>query len=189
MTYANYCANELNADVSLISCGGYPMYKSKYSNGCTPDNIPDMVSLADVEYGTQVEHNWNNASYVPDVVVIALGANDGSILNELTNQTAKNLFIKNYKSSYKAFIDKLFTLYPNTTIVVSDEILYIDQAFETTMDEIVSEYNSPKVIRKKYTAYDRAVDRTMPGEGHPNKEMQRLAGLELAETIRSTLNK
>ena len=189
MSYANYCANALNADVSLISCGGYPMYKSKYSQGCTPDNIPAMVSLADVEYATQTEHTWNNASYVPDVVVVALGANDGSILMDLKAESARTLFLKNYKTSYKNFIDKLFTLYPNTTVIVSDEILSIDDNFERIMDEIVNEYNSPKVIRAKYTAFERAVDRTMPGEGHPNKEMQRLAGLELAELITNALNK
>ena len=189
MSYANYCANELNADVSLISCGGYPMYKSKYSEGCNPNTIPDMVSLADVEYATNTRHEWNNASYIPDFVVIALGANDGSVLRELTNEVAQQQFLKNYKDAYKNFINKLLTLYPSTTIVISDEILYIDNRFVTVMDQLVEEYHSSKIIRAKYTAYDKAKDKTLPGEGHPNKEMQKLAGLELAEIIKNTFVK
>ena len=57
------------------------------------------------------------------------------------------------------------------------------------MDEIVSEYNNPNIFRAKYTAYERAEDRMLPGSGHPNKEMQYLAGLELAELIQGKLNK
>ena len=189
MSYANYSANELNADVSLISCGGYPMYKSKYSDGCSPNTIPEMVSLADVEYQTYTKHTWDNSSYIPDVVVVALGANDGSILNELKNESSQKKFLKNYKDAYKNFINKLFELYPNTLVVVSDEILPIDGRFVSVMDEIVSEYNIDKVIRAKYTAYERATDRTLPGEGHPNQEMQKLGGLELAELIKGKIRK
>ena len=73
--------------------------------------------------------------------------------------------------------------------MISDEILYIDNRFVTVMDQLVEEYHSSKIIRAKYTAYDKAKDKTLPGEGHPNKEMQKLAGLELAEIIKKTFIK
>ena len=188
MSYANYCANELNADVSLISCGGYPMYQSRYCENCLPNNIPDMVSLADVEYYTANKHVWNNSSYIPDVVVIALGANDGSKVDYSSEEKVKS-FTANYKQAYKTFINKLQTLYPETLIVVSDEILPIGGNFVEAMDQIVNEYNSPKIIRAKYNAYEEAEDKNLPGEGHPNKEMQKLAGQELAELIKKNLSK
>ena len=126
MTYANYAANKLNADVSLISAGGYPMYKSKYSSGCNPENIPDMFSLADAEYNTQTRHIWNNSSYVPDAVIIALGANDGSMLQDMKNEQEVQDFIAHYKESYKNFINKIHSTYPDALIVVSDEIINVD---------------------------------------------------------------
>ena len=189
MSYANYAANELSADVSLISCGGYPMYKSRYSEGCNPSTIPEMVSLADVEYNTTNRHIWDNASYVPDVVVIALGANDGSVLSGLNNESSQKQFLKNYKSTYISFIEKLFTLYPKTLIVISDEILWIDPRFVSAMDEIASSLSNEgkNVIRAKYEAYDLAKDKNLPGNGHPNKEMQKTAGHELSETIRAKI--
>lgn len=189
-TYANYCANILNSDVSHISCGGYPMYKSLYSEGCSPDSIPEMVSLADVEYQTINRHTWDNSQYIPDVVVIALGANDGSkLIGKWGDSDYVNSFVTEYKKTYKEFINKLFTLYPDALIVVSDEILPIADVFEDAMDQIVEEFNSTKVIRATYTAYYDAKDRTMPGEGHPNKEMNQIAGRQLAELITNALNK
>lgn len=189
-TYANYCANELNSDVSHISCGGYPMYKSKYAAGCNPDNIPDMFSLADVEYQTTIRHEWNNQLYIPDVVVIALGANDGSLIDYSNPESEQNKdLLANYKSSYVNFINKIRNNYPDALIVVSDEILPIYEKITSVMDEIVDESSDSKLIRAKFTAFNDAKDKMLPGEGHPNKEMHQLAGHQLAEIIRPYINK
>ena len=182
-TYANVAANILNADVSLISCGGYPMYQSKYSKDCSPDNIPAMFSLADVEYHTKLTHQWDNSKYIPDVIVIALGANDGSILRGLTGQDRVK-FLNTYKQKYIDFISLIRNTYgEDKLVIVSDEILELGSEFNDAMDEVASYFNSDKVIRAKYSAYEKAIDRTLPGEGHPNKEMQYLAGVELADLI------
>lgn len=185
-SYANYCANILNADVSLISCGGYPMYQSIYAEGCSPSNIPEMISLSDVEYQTQSKHIWDNSKYIPDVVVVALGANDGSKLKKEDDEFNKE-FVNKYKETYLNFISKLQQLYIDPLIVVSDEILPINNLFSEAMDEIVVQLNNPKVIRAKYNAYEKANNRTLPGEGHPNVEMQKLAGGELANLLKTYL--
>lgn len=189
-TYANYAANALNADVSHISCGGYPMYKSKYSQGCTPDNIPDMVSLASVDYQTTNPHVWDNSKFVPDVIVIALGANDGSLFDwSNPNSEYNQNLLTNYKSSYASFIATLRTLYGSEPlIVVSDEIILLYERYQSIMDEIVSESNDPNLIRVHMNAYNEAHDRVLPGEGHPNKEMHQIAGDELATAIRNKLS-
>jgi len=194
-TYANYAGNILNADVSLVSSGGFPMYKSKYSQGCNPDNVPALFSLADLGWGQTYCAPWDNTKYIPDVVVIALGANDGSILQTYQKGSSQyNDFLAHYKSSYISFLDTIYNAYPSTLVVISDEILPIDTAFTNIMDDIVTEYNlehSPEkpIIRAKYNAYKDAKDRMLPGEGHPNHEMQKLAGQELATLISNTLGK
>ena len=185
-SFANYCANYLNADVSLVSAGGYPMYKSAYSEGCTPDNIPDMFSLASIDWNTNPLIQWDNSRYVPDVVVIALGANDGSYLEQHKNVT--DLVVGKYKTKYIGFLDKIFETYPDCVVVVSDEILTIDEHYENEMDEIVESYNSShtlkhNLIRMKYNAFNLSKDKTLPGAGHPNQTMQHIAGKELANKL------
>ncbi len=190
-SYANIAANELNSDVSLISCGGYPMYKSKHNKGCKPDNIPDMFSMSEVEWSTSFDHPWDNSKYVPDVTVIALGANDGSILDELSKGSQEyNDFLSSFKAKYLSFIDTIFEAYPNTLLVISDEIVPFNQAIFSKIDEVYDEVKDTRnVIRAKYDAYNEAKDKTLPGQGHPNWEMQRLAGEELAAQIKEALNK
>ena len=73
-TYANYCANLLNADLSCVSAGGYPLYKSIYSEYNHPSDVPSMLSMAEFEYQTSFDHPWDNSLFVPDAVIIALGA-------------------------------------------------------------------------------------------------------------------
>ena len=188
-TYANYAANLLNADISAVCAGGYPMYRSIYSENNHPSDIPSMISMAEFEYQTSFDHPWDNSLYVPDVVVIALGANDGSVLGKMTAGSKEyEEFLANFRAAYYSFIDKLYKLYPETLIVISDEILYTG-VFSEIADEICSDLDSKgkNVVRAKYTAEALAKDRTYPGEGHPNKEMHLIAGHQLAKVIADKL--
>ena len=191
-SFANYAANYLNADASLISCGGYPIYKSEYAKG-EPDNIPAMFSRADNDWNVTKPIAWDNNLYIPDVVVIALGANDGSYLAKFKKDTtAYNMALSKYKSKYIEFLDTIFQAYPSTQVVVSDEVIPIQQVYADIMDQIVSEYNEQHslthpLMRVKYDSYERSKDKTMPGAGHPNETMQHIAGKELAEALSERL--
>ena len=191
-SFANYAANYLNADASLISCGGYPIYKSEYAKG-EPDNIPAMFSRADNDWNVTKPIAWDNNLYIPDVVVIALGANDGSYLAKFKKDTtAYNMALNKYKSKYIEFLDTIFQAYPSTQVVVSDEVIPIQQVYADTMDQIVNEYNEQHslthpLMRVKYDSYERSKDKTMPGAGHPNETMQHIAGKELAEALSERL--
>lgn len=187
-SFANVAANKLSGDVSLISMGGYPMYKSKHSQGCKPDSIPGMFSLAETEWSTSFDHHWDNQTYVPDVTVIALGANDGSILDGLAKGSREYFdFLEKFKETYISFIDLIRSTYPNTLIVISDEIVPFNQNVFAKVDEVYEARKGDKVIRAKYAACEKAKDKTLPGQGHPNEEMQRLAGEELAALIKDNL--
>ena len=191
-SFANFAANYLNADASLISCGGYPIYKSEYAKG-EPDNIPAMFSRADNDWNVTKPIAWDNNLYIPDVVVIALGANDGSYLAKFKKDTtAYNMALNKYKSKYIEFLDTIFQAYPSTQVVVSDEVIPIQQVYADIMDQIVSEYNEQHslthpLMRVKYDSYERSKDKTMPGAGHPNETMQHIAGKELAEALSERL--
>ena len=164
------------------------MYKSKHSQGCKPDSIPGMFSLAETEWSTSFDHPWDNQTYVPDVTVIALGANDGSILDGLAKGSGEYFdFLEKFKETYISFIDLIRSTYPNTLIVISDEIVPFNQDVFAKVDEVYEARKDDKVIRAKYAAYEKAKDKTLPGQGHPNEEMQRLAGEELAALIKDNL--
>lgn len=184
-TYANYCANLLNADLSCVSAGGYPLYKSIYSEYNHPSDVPSMLSMAEFEYQTSFEHPWDNWLFVPDAVVIALGANDGSVLSRFTTDEQYAEFFNGFERAYYDFIQRLYAVYPQTLIVVSDEVIQIDGRFSAIADQVVEtlRQQGKKIIRVKHNASELAVDKTMPGAGHPNAEMQLIAGHQLADAL------
>ena len=191
-SFANYAANYLNADASLISCGGYPIYRSEYAKG-NPKNIPDMFHNADNDWNTKTVIPWDNSRYIPDVVVIALGANDRSYLNTFeAGSEGWNAAIKSYEDKYVEFLDEIFKSYPSTQVVISDEILPLGDVYPKAMDRILSSYNASHtlehpLLRMNFKAYLQAKNKTMPGAGHPNEEMQHLAGRELAKMLSEKL--
>ena len=184
-TYANYAANLLNADISVVSSGGYPLYRSIYSENNNPSDVPSLFSMAEFEYQTSFDHPWDNSKYIPDAVIVALGANDGSVLSKYTAGSKEyNEFLDNFRAAYYAFADKIYAAYPDTLLVISDEILNIG-VFSTIADEVADTLSKSgkKVVRAKYNAEALSKDRTYPGAGHPNAEMQMIAGYELAKVI------
>ena len=190
-TFANYAANLLNSDISSVSAGGYPLYRSIYSEYNHPSAVPQLFSMAEFEYQTSFDHPWDNDKYIPDVTVIALGANDGSMLSRYEPGSSEyNNFLKKFEESYYSFIDTIYKAYPDTLVVVSDEILEIDEHFSVIADKVTEHYKEEgkKIVRAKYEAYNLAKDRMLPGAGHPNAEMQEIAGHELARTIANELN-
>ena len=152
-----------------------------------------MFSRADNDWNVTKPIAWDNNLYIPDVVVIALGANDGSYLAKFKKDTtAYNMALNKYKSKYIEFLDTIFQAYPSIQVVVSDEVIPIQQVYADIMDQIVSEYNEQHslthpLMRVKYDSYERSKDKTMPGAGHPNETMQHIAGKELAEALSERL--
>lgn len=180
-------SNKLNAEASLISCGGYPMYKSEYSKNNNPSTIKEMISLASVDYYSINPPTWDNNKYIPDVVVIALGANDGSTLSKFEKGSNEyNNFIEQFKQAYIDFINTINNKYTNNPyIIISDEILPINEDLKLATNQVYEQLKSNKIIRATYDAFEKASDRTLPGEGHPNYEMHCLAANSLSDLIES----
>lgn len=188
--FPNIAANILDADISLVCAGGYGLYDSYYSGSNTPNNIAKMFSLADFRWQTTEYHEWDNSCYVPDVVIIALGANDGSWLNH-KDESEHASYLNLFKRAYLDFLEKIYQTYPNTTVVASSEIVPFGEAIPTKIEEALSQWNSlhpnQKAHRFVEDAFYQAEDRTTPGEGHPNIEMNKIAGKQLADFIREII--
>ena len=190
-TYANYAANLLNADISCVSAGGYPLYQSIYSENNNPSDIPSFLHMAEFEYQTSFDHSWDNSKYVPDAVIIALGANDGSKLRQYEAGSKEyNDFLTNFRATYYSFIDSIFQTHPDTLVVISDEVLDIFEGFSTIADEVAADLaaQGKNVMRVKFTSSTLAKDKVLPGGGHPNKEMHLIAGHQLAKALAERFN-
>ena len=111
LTYAYLTARMLGADFSMISASGWGM-----AHGLGDDSaIPDWFGYADIR--SQVV--WDNASNVPDIVVINLGANDnqyiiGNVSGPVSDQERAER-MENYLEAYRAFIRLLLQTYGRET--------------------------------------------------------------------------
>lgn len=188
--FPNIAANHLNADISMVCAGGYGLYDSIYSGANKPSNVAKMVSLADFRWQTTEYHPWDNARYVPDVVVIALGANDSSWLGKLSDNEQVE-YLQKFKQAYLDFLENLYRLYPDTTIIASSEIIPYGDPVPAKIKEAVAQWNQTNPEHYVYSfqesGFADAKDRTTPGEGHPNVEMNQIAGKQLADFIKETL--
>ena len=111
-SYGALLAKKLNAQYHLTSWSGIGLTKSC----CNMTVImPTVYDLTFIE-GSSTQ-KWNFSKYIPDVVTICLGQNDG-VIDSAT-----------FINAYINFIDKLKVYYPNTqflciTSPMSDDALY-----------------------------------------------------------------
>jgi hypothetical protein len=192
--YENLAANQLNADLSCVSAGGFPMYESKWSKGCVPDAIPDYFSLTDLSwsYTKDTVKAWDNSSYIPDAVVIALGCNDNSVLSTLgVGSFDYDKFVANFEKKYRHFLDQCHAAYPDAVLVCSDEIIPIPSVLLNKLDQVSTEWNAAHPTWKQVSRlrndslYDLTDHSLLPGEGHPNAMMHEKAADLLVAHLKS----
>jgi lysophospholipase L1-like esterase len=100
LSYGALTARALNAQYHITAWSGIGMIHSCCDMANTMPDVYDRVYL------DQATPKWDFTQYVPDVVTICLGQNDG----------AENVASQAFKDNYVAFINKLRSKYPNTTV-------------------------------------------------------------------------
>lgn len=153
-TYAALTAENFNADFNIVAISGYAI---NYRAGTDREStcMPEIYSYVDPANGNTDE--WDFSSFIPDVVVVALGTND-----DVSTEEKQAEFIKYYKE----FLLKLRGYYPNATIVCTLGMMktspytYITQAINELDDgniyamlELASNpYGHPMVAEHQRTA-------------------------------------
>lgn len=99
LSYGALTARALNAQYHITAWSGIGLIHSCCDMANTMPDVYDRVYL------DQATPKWDFAQYIPDVVTICLGQNDG----------AENVASQAFKDSYVAFINNLRSKYPNTT--------------------------------------------------------------------------
>ena len=135
--YAYLVSKALDAQYSAVCVSGFPVYKSRWNEGFPIDSVADMISITD--YSEDMTFNtvipWDNSQYIPDLVIINLGANDHSYFTEgmawidelikkygdiklIENDEVYLNEIKNLKLKINRFLENLFNVYGNNIKIV-----------------------------------------------------------------------
>ena len=202
-SYAYIASRLLDSDYSSISVSGFPVYKSRWNLGFPIDSVADMISICDYEEPMTSDTStlWDNSNYIPDVVVINLGANDESYftvgtdwVDELVSEVGsfeKAIYTKKYQDELDkmeekifAFLDNIFRIYGDIKVVYATGILPIIDIVDSKITEAILKYQKErnhKVYRYQFKVRNHFNQRG--ANYHPGKQMQVFSGCELANYI------
>ncbi len=129
LSYGALTARALNAEWMLTSYSGIGLIHSCCSMSIIMPDVYDRLDL------TSATKKWDFTKYVPDVVTICLGQNDGT----------SNVASANFKNTYVSFINNLRGKYPNASIFcltspMADVTLL--NAMKTTLTNVVDSVNN-----------------------------------------------
>lgn len=180
LSYAYLLKEKLDLEIQAVSVSGFPLYRSIYSEGSKITTIPDMLNLASFDWQKSFAETpkWDNNLFIPSLVIIALGTNDGSVGEDHFDKDG-------FKKQFMSFVQMLYKTYgSNLHILVFEAALplppFVKQAY---LDAIKENNLNIELLESNATS----VGGVMPVGGHPNKEMHRYAANELSDYIKNKL--
>lgn len=164
--------NNSQGGISLLDGTGYFQINDKYIGLQSTYNkslYNPSEKLAD----------WDFSRYTPDIVIFAIGQNDA---HPDPKAIYNNDYRENWKAKYKDILNDLKSKYENADFILLTTILCHDEIWDSTLDEICEEMNSPKIHRFNF----RRVGKGTPG--HPRiTEQQEMAEELYAWLLNSNL--
>jgi lysophospholipase L1-like esterase len=109
LSYASLTARMLDADFHIVAVSGIGMYISPYASV----NMGVVYPKTDIGKSTP----WDHRRFVPDVIVVNLGANDDIYINSLP-YLERAAAIEAFRQAYLAFTIALRGSHPNALIVL-----------------------------------------------------------------------
>jgi lysophospholipase L1-like esterase len=176
LSYAYLFKENLDVDIQAVSVSGFPLHRSIYNEASKIKTIPDMLTLASFDFQISFDEapKWDNRLFIPSLIVIALGTNDGSVgENHFDNAGFKKQFLSFVQKLYKTYGSKLH-------ILIFEAILPLPTFVKKAYLEAIKE-NHLNIDLLESKA--KSVGGIMPVGGHPNKEMHRYAANELSDYI------
>ncbi len=173
-SYGALTARSLNADWVITAWSGIGMIRSCCNMEVTLPKVFDRVYL------DQPEPMWDFNKYIPEVVTVCLGQNDG----------VANVLSQDYKETYISFIDSLRSKYPYAAIfcltspMADDELL---NAMKSSLQEVINHFSSKgdtKIFPVELPYGLRAGCEANP---HPNKEQHKQIAEVLTKVIKDKM--
>ncbi|MBN2711829.1 MAG: hypothetical protein JXR97_05250 [Planctomycetes bacterium] len=174
MSYAPIAARELGAEVSMVCCSGRGMYRNR-----DKDEVKDKNGILPIIFEQTLFNDgkmkWDHKKYVPQVVVINLGTNDGENYKGGKSELKKEDFL----GAYKTFIKRLKELYPDVKIIASIGPMRV-APIDGWLKELAAEDES--VFQLTYPGKGAAEYRG--GHWHPSVKMDKVMAKLLADKIK-----
>ena len=150
-SYSWMTARKLNAEIHDIAQGGIALLnRTGWFSG------PDFIGMEDVydkiQYSTELGEPkpWDFAKYRPHVVIVAIGQNDSNpedyMAKDYDGEKAAH-----WRAEYKAFIEKLRSIYPKAVIILATTILGHDENWDKAIDQVSHEINDSRVYHFLYS--------------------------------------
>lgn len=174
-SYGALTARLLDSRWQLTAWSGIGMVQSCCNMTVT---MPDVYDRLYLEKDTL---KWDFSKYIPDVVTICLGQNDGPEV----------VLSDEYRGKYKFFIESLRSKYPKASIFcltspMADEKLL--SAMNQVLDELVGKFNSSGDSRIFKVELPHGMCGGCINQGHPGKEEHEQIAKVLSEEIKSKMN-
>lgn len=138
-SYSWITARKLNARIHDIAQGGAALL-----NGTGWFHAPDYIGMEQIfdklQYNPRLGEikEWDFSLYRPQVVIVALGQNDGNpedyMAADYQGEKAKH-----WRMRYGNFLKKLRTIYPDATIIAATTILNHDPSWDRAIEQVCRE--------------------------------------------------
>ena len=113
---------------------------------CGPDYV-GMESIYDkLQYNPQLGavKSWSFEQWKPHVVIVAIGQNDANPENYMAEDYDCEKSVS-WRTAYRAFLEKLMALYPETQFILATTILGHDSSWDKAIGEVCRELGSNRV--------------------------------------------
>ncbi len=165
--YAFLTGQALGADFSLVSYSGICVKQFMWGSQLNMEELHTYTSLQ-----TKKPHSYDADM---DAVVLNLGTNDASYLNEHPR------YAKQFPEDYKEFLTHLREVYPDAYIVCIYGMMGVNNHIEDGIEQAIGEMADEKISYKKF------VYNTSGVNGHPLYTAHAAYAKQLTEYIRGLL--
>ena len=180
LSYGALTARNLNAQWQLTSVSGIGMIHSCCNMPITMPDVYERQSLNEAS-----SPKWEFSNYIPDVVTICLGQNDG----------ASNAASTEFKNTYITFIKNLRTKYPNAMFFCLTSPMADSSSSNTCLFKVMKETlafvvdSVQKTGDKKicWVALPHDMSNGCPGQGHPSEAEHRQVAAVLTAAIKAKM--
>lgn len=144
-SYSMLTAKKLGAELHITAQGGAALL-DKTGWFCGPDFV-GMESIYDkIQYNPQLGavKSWNFENWKPHVAVVAIGQNDANP-EDYMKEAYDGEKALHWRKAYRAFLEKLMAIYPETQFILTTTILGHDESWDRAIEEVCQSMNSPRV--------------------------------------------
>lgn len=150
-SYSWMTARKLNAEIHDIAQGGIALL---HNTGwfAAPEYIGMEDAYDKIQYNTELGEPkpWDFAKYRPHVVIVAIGQNDSNP-DDYMAKDYEGEKAAHWRAEYRAFIEKLRSIYPKAVIILATTILEHHENWDKAIDQVSREINDSNVHHFLYS--------------------------------------